>query len=144
MNSIIDIAECLINGIKDNPEFENIKFLKAYGISDYNPCYGSVTAVVNIEEIERNKGYLARLYDTQTYGDVFLSKLTIRVYAPDDTSGESLTETSVKIRQAVTYADSYGFINESKISAIKYENETGAVFREVTFLIEYVLCEAAV
>jgi hypothetical protein len=144
MNSIIDIAESLINGIKDNPEFGNIKFLKAYGISDYDPCHGCVTAAVNIEEIERTKGYLARLYDAQTYGDVFSAKLTIRVYAPDDTSGESLSETSLKIRQAVTEADSCGFINESKISAIKYENDTGAVFREVTFLIEYVLCEAAV
>lgn len=144
MNSIIDIAESLINGIKDDPGFSDIKFLKAYGVSDYEPCRGSVSAVVNIEDTERGKGYLSRLYDAQTYGDVYSAKLTIRVYAPDNISGESLTETALKIRRAVVNADSGGFIYKNKISPIKYENDTGAVYREVSFLIEYVLCEAAV
>lgn len=144
MNSIIDIAESLIADVKEKPDFSNIKFLKAYGVSDYNPDFGSTAAVVNIEEVERCAGYLSRLYDAETYGDVYNAKLTIRVYAPDDVSGESLTEISVKLRQAVTDADNCGFINKSKISSIKYENGTGAVYRDISFFIEYVLCEAAV
>lgn len=144
MNSINDIAESLINSIKDNPEFANVKFLKAYGVSDYDPGHGSISAVVNIEDIERGKSYLSRLYDAQTYGDVFSSKLTIRVYATENISGESLTETSVKLRQAIINADGGGFIYKNKISPINYENDTGAVYREINFLIEYVLCEAAV
>jgi hypothetical protein len=144
MNSIIDIAESLITDVIDNRDFENINFVKSYGAGEYNPSHTAFTAVVGIENIERKDGYISRLYKYDTYGDVFSAELNIRLYGGYDTSGESLTRTALDLRQAVISADSDGFIDKSRISSLKYESGTSAVYRDISFDIEYVLCEAMV
>lgn len=144
MNSIIDIAENLITDVKENQAFSNVTFVKAYSVYDYNPSYGGFTAVVNIDEVERSEGYLSRLYKADTYGDIFFAKLIVRLYAGNNTSGDSLTKTALSLKQSILSADSDGFINKSKIGPIKYESDTAAVYREISFDIEYVLCEAII
>ncbi len=144
MNSIIDIADSLASEVMENSEFDGIKFLKAYGAEFYDPSYENLTAVVNIEDVERSQTYLSRLYKPGSRGDVFSAKLTVRIYGGSDISGYSLTRTSMSLCKAFINADSSGFICESKITPIKYENDTGAVYREIILYLEYVLCEAVV
>lgn len=144
MNSIIDIADNLITDVADNLEFENVKFIKAYGINEFNPSQEGFTAVVNIDNIERGTTYISGLYDTDTLGEVFSAGLVIRLYGGEFTSGESLTRMACNLREAVISADSDGFIDKSAISSIKYENNSASVYREIRFDIEYVLCEAIV
>ena len=89
MNSIIDIADNLINEVKESGEFESVRFFKAYSEKDYNPSYEGITAVVNIDSIERGNSYISGLFKFDTYGEVHLADLTLRVYAGDSVSGES-------------------------------------------------------
>ena len=144
MNSIIDIADSLITDVIENPSLGDIRFLKAYGASNYNPSYEGFTAVVNIDEVKRSGGFVSRLYKTNTYGEAFSAELRVRLYAGSEVSGDSLTRNAVALREAVISADSYGFIDNSRISPIEYESGSGALYRELSFYLEYVLCEAIV
>lgn len=144
MNSIIDIADSLINNIAELSEFENVEFIKAYDTSAYNPRRDGITAVVDVENIERTDGYITRLYKIDRYGDVYSAKLSVKLYGGSDISGESLTSVSLNLKNAVNVCDNHEFITKSKISPIIYESGTNAVYREISFNIEYVLCEAVV
>ena len=59
MNSIIDIADSLITDVIENPSLNNIRFVRAYGASNYNPSYEGFTAVVNIDEVKRSGGFVS-------------------------------------------------------------------------------------
>lgn len=144
MNSIIEIADSLINTVKESGDFESVKFLKAYNEKDYNPSHEGITAVVDLDTIEKGNSYISGLFKFDTVGEVYLADLTLRVYAGDSVSGDSLTCECIRLKDAVLSADSEGYIVKSKISPIRYESTTAAVYREITFEIEYVLCEAAV
>ncbi len=144
MNNITDIADTLIKNAKHNPQLSDIRFIKAYNTTANNPNEDGCTAVVSIESVQRSKGFVSRLYKQNTYGDVFVARLNVRLYAGNDISGASLTKTALIIRNALIEADSEGYIENSNISSIKYENDSSAVYRDISFDIEYVLCEAVV
>ncbi len=144
INSIIDIADSLINSVKNNPEFSGVEFLKAYDTASCNPKSDGIKAFVNIENTERKEGFVSGLYKTDTYGDVCSGEINVRLYGGNDITGESLTLACVRLKNAVINADYEGFISKSVISPVKYEYSTSAVYRELKFNIEYVLCEAIV
>lgn len=142
MNSIFDIVEGLIDDLSENENLRDITFIKAYDADDYNPSQNTLTAVFNIDELKRRGGFIQRLYRRGTYGDIFSAKLIIRLYGGNYVFGDGLTKALVRLRNEIALADSDGFFDSGVISSICYEKETGAIYRELTFNIEYVLCEA--
>ncbi|MCH5303398.1 MAG: hypothetical protein J1E41_00920 [Ruminococcus sp.] len=144
MNSITDIADTLIRDAKKDSQLDDIHFLKEHTLVTYNSNDEGLTAVVNIEDVRHLKSFVSRLYKLGSYGDIFSSKLNIRLYAGSDIWGYDLIKNALILRKAIIDADSSGFIKNSSISQVKYENNSGAVYRDISFNIEYVLCEAVV
>lgn len=144
MNNITDIADTLIKNAKQNPGLCDIRFIKAYNTATNNPDENCYTAVVSIESVKRSSGFVSRLYKQNTYGDVFVAKLNVRLYAGNDISGASLTKSALLIRNAMIESDSEGYIDSSNIGSIEYEKDSSAVYRDISFDIEYILCEAVV
>ncbi len=144
MNSIIDYVDNLISTLSDNPAFSGYNFKKVYVVGDYDPVHNEFTAVFNIDEVKCSDSFISGLFRRNTLADIYKARLVIRLYGGNTVSGNSLTRSAVKLKKAVLQADSGGFINSAVISPIKYESKTGAVYRELVFNIEYVLCEAVV
>lgn len=144
INSIIDIADSLINSVENNPELSGIEFLRAYDTAFLNPKHNGIKAVFGIGNTSRKEGFVSKLYEINTLGDICSGEISVRLYGGSDISGDSLTLACVNLRNAIIQSDSNGFISKSTISPVKYEYDTSAVYRELKFYVEYVLCEAVV
>lgn len=142
MNGIIEYTENIIDTLRNDPAFRLYTFVWTYPVRDYDPVHIELFAVFNIDEIKTRDGLISRLYSRNMYGDVYKAKLTVRLYGGNTITGDSLSLSSVKLYKAVLAADSGELITDSCITPIQYENGTGAVYRELVFNLEYVLCGA--
>lgn len=141
-DSIVEVIDNIIEKVTTSTKVNNISFYKAYDTRDYSMLLGGFTALVDIKEIKKHKGFISRLYKNGILGDVFTSKLVIRLYGGNYVTGESLTTACVELREEVISADEDGFIEDNSIGPISYESDTGNIYRELEFDFEYVLCEA--
>ncbi len=67
--------------------------------------------------------------------------MTFKVFAPDGTGGNGLSEVTNLLCKAIVNADTEGLVDSTKVSAIEYDNSAFTVFRTITLVLDFCLYE---
>ncbi len=140
MTMVNDIVDTLVRKAKSVKDINGIKFIKAYKESMTNINFQGFICVVNIESISQSGKFVGGYHSQGIKGDMYSVKLCLRVYADNETSGEDLGSTTLKISQAFTHADESQIIESSYIGPITFDNQLRSIYREINISLEFCLC----
>ncbi len=136
MNSINTVMDELITTVKTAPELSGIRFFKAYRCEAADVPADGITAVVELCEIHKTRGYIGMSgsFDCS-------AKYIIRVGGGSSVPGTELNSAVCTLLSNLRDADLQGYIYDWKIGRAEYDKKRQAVFRELSLELRY--CEAS-
>ena len=140
MTMVNEIVDTLVKKAKNVKDIEGVKFIKAYKESMTNCDFQGFVCVANIESISQSGQFVGGYHSNGIKGDMYSVKLCLRVYADNETSGEDLGSTTLKISQAFTQSDESNIIESYYIGPISFDNQFRSIYREINLSLEFCLC----
>ena len=113
MNALENFIRELICSVKQNPSFEEIRFIDSYGLQPAAKPAQGITAVVEMAGFD---------------SDI---KLNIRLIGGNNISGSQLGYTAVELAAALKEADTLEYINGVLLSETKYDKKATSFYRDI-------------
>ena len=113
MTELERIITELIRSVKQNPSFENIRFINAYNSQIAEKPVEGILAVVEMAGFDS------------------VLKLNIRLIGGSNITGSQLGYTAVEIAAALREADTEKFIDSVNLSETKYDKSITAFYRDI-------------
>lgn len=135
MKMIIETVNNFIKKVKENRSLNDVTFVKAFKENLAHNSFDGFIAVVIIENISVGKKFVGNLA-----GKMYNTKVLLKVYCGDDISGETLSDATLKISDAVSKADTQGMISDINISPIVFDKDINAICRNINIEFEFCLC----
>ncbi|MGN1130407.1 MAG: hypothetical protein ACI4Q8_03565 [Ruminococcus sp.] len=139
MSEIFRVIDTLIKDTKRKLK-ENITFVKAYSDNIANTCSDKLIAVVNMGEIKKLQEFIGGYFDEAVKGDMFSLDLFIRVYSRRNGTGEDLGKATIDIYESLKEADNSKIIESSSVGPINYDENVGAIYRQINCKLDFCLC----
>lgn len=139
MSEIFRVVDALIKDTKRKLK-ENITFVKAYSDNIANTYSDKLIAVVNMGEIKKLQEFIGGYFDEAVKGDMFSLDLFIRVYSGRSSSGEDLGKATIDIYESLKEADNSKIIESSSVGPINYDENVGAIYRQINCKLDFCLC----
>ena len=133
----------LIVRLKQLEALENLRFVREYGPHKKESPLKGALAVVSIKEVSLTKSFIGGVSEGGVKGEKYSATVSIRVYAPNMESGNGLSETVGELMLGLRVSDEEKIITDMSASAIEFDAEIGAVYRTVSFGVDFFLCEEA-
>jgi hypothetical protein len=130
----------LIRRIKLFPELEGVRFVREYAGRRIETPISGYIAVVSLNKTERGEEFLGGL-SGELRSECYRAEGEIRLFAPRSENGAGLSELSVRLISSLRAADEEGIITDAKVSAIEFEASLNAIFRRLSFTLDFCLCE---
>lgn len=144
MNQIEKQVDRIIAGIKLIDELKTVRFVREYGSHNVEMPIQGLIAVVSVTDTSLSKSYIGGYMSSSVKGEQYSANVEIRVYAPADENGSGLSEVVSEILIGLKKADSEKIITESSASSIAFDPDMNAIYRTVSFSIEFCLCEEVI
>lgn len=141
MTEIRQRLDAIIRSLKRQPAMERVRFVREYAAENEEMPLCGVLAVVGVTQTTREKGYIGGFLSSSVKGESYGAKAEIRVYAPADENGNGLSEIVGEMLAGLEAADAEHIITEAGASSIEFDPDVNAVFRKLTFQIEFCVCE---
>jgi hypothetical protein len=141
MNQIEKQVDRIIVGLKMIDELKSVRFVREYGTHSIETPIKSLIAVVSVTDTSQSKSYIGGYLSSSVKGEEYSARVEIRVYAPADENGSGLSEVVSEILTGLSKADSEKLIVESNASAIAFDTDMNAIYRTVSFVMSFCLCE---
>lgn len=133
------IIDSMIYRLKELPECENVRFVREYPKMDSeNPIIGFL-AVVEVKKVVLGSGYLGGIAPSGEKGELYSAEGEIMVYAPKNQNGNGLSQLVFKMLKTLGSADEDKFVVAAKAGSIEFDTNLSAVFRRISFKLEF--CE---
>lgn len=139
MSEIFRVVDALIKDTKRKLK-ENITFVKAYSDNIANTYSDKLIAVVNMGEIKKLQEFIGGYFDEAVKGDMFSLDLFIRVYSGRNSNGEDLGKATIDIYESLKEADNSKIIESSSVGPINYDENVGAIYRQINCRLDFCLC----
>lgn len=139
MSEIFKVIDTLIKDTKRKLK-ENITFVKAYSDNIANTYSDKLIAVVNMGEIKKLQEFIGGYFDEAVKGDMFSLDLFIRVYSGRSSTGEDLGKATIDIYESLNEADNSKIIESSSVGPINYDENVGAIYRQINCKLDFCLC----
>ena len=140
MSEIYRVIETLIKDAKRNINQDNLTFVKAYNNNIANAYSDKLIAVVNVGELNKSQDFIGGYFDETIKGDMYSLNLYIRVYSDKSNNGEDLGKATINIYEALKDADESHIIEKSSVGPINYDENVGAIYREISCRLDFCLC----
>lgn len=141
MNQIEKQIDRIIAGLKTFDALQRMRFVREYGNHTVETPIKGLLAVVSITDTALLRDYLGGYVSSSLKGECYTANVEIRVYAPATENGSGLSEIVGEILADLKKADSEKIITESSATAIAFDPDLNAIYREVKFSVEFCLCE---
>lgn len=128
--------DMIINKLRQIPGFEKVRFVREF-TNQYaeTPVSGFLAAVI-VKSTELTESYLGGdALDGR--GDLYTAGAEIRIYAPNGKSGSGLSALTGDMLAELRKIDCPGRIGELKAGPIEYDQNLNAVFRRLSFKLEF-------
>ena len=139
MSEIFRVVDALIKDTKRKLK-EKITFVKAYSDNIANNYSDKLIAVVDMGEIKKLQEFIGGYFDEAVKGDMFSLDLFIRVYSGRNSNGEDLGKATIDIYESLKEADNSKIIESSWVSPIDYDENVGAIYRQINCRLDFCLC----
>ena len=87
------------------------------------------------------KSYIGGYLSPSIKGESYNAGVEIRVYAPATENGSGLSEIVSEILLGLKTADAEKTITHSEAASIEFDPDMNAIYRTVSFNMEFCLCE---
>ncbi len=126
----------IINKLRQIPEFERVRFVREF-TNQYaeTPVSGFLAAVI-VKSTELTESYLGG-ESPDGRGDLYTAEAEIRIYAPNGKNGSGLSALAGDMLAELRKTDFPGKISGLKAGAIEYDQNMSAVFRRLSFKLEF-------
>lgn len=141
MTAIREQLDAIILGLKRLSVTDGVRFVREYAAEMMEAPITGFIAAVGVTNTERSQGFLGSDATASLKGEMFAADVEIRVYAPYHTNGSGLSEMVSGMLTGLREADEAGIITAASASAIEFDAENNAVFRRLSFRMEFCLCE---
>ena len=131
--------DTIINTLKARPEFENVRFVREFTAQYAETPISGFPAAVRVIGTGLTESYLGELASAQVRGDMYSAEVEIRIFAPKDQNGSGLSTLTGEMLTALKEADKEGIITELRAGAIEFDTNLSAIFRRLSFKMEFVL-----
>lgn len=144
MNQIEKQIDRIIAGLKLIDSLKSVRFVREYGSHSVEMPIKGLIAVVSLTDTSQSKSYIGGYMSSSVKGEQYTANAQIRVYAPADENGSGLSEVVSEILTGLKKADGEKIIAESNASSIAFDPDMNAIYRTVSFSVEFCLCEEVV
>lgn len=141
MNQIEKQIDRVIAGLKLIEALKPVRFVREYGSHTVEMPIKGFLAVVSLTDTSLSKSYIGGYMSSSVKGEQYEAKGEIRVYAPATENGSGLSEVVTEILTGLKKADSQKIISQTSASSIAFDPDMNAIYRTVSFSIEFCLCE---
>lgn len=141
MNQIEKQIDRIIAGLKTCEPLQKVRFIREYGTNNVETPVRGLLCVVSITDTALLKDYLGGYVSSKLKGECYTANVELRVYAPATENGSGLSEIAGEILASLKKADSEKIITESSATAIAFDPDLNAIYRDVKFSVEFCLCE---
>lgn len=144
MNQIEKQIDRIIAGLKLIDSLKSVRFVREYGSHSVEMPIKGLIAAVSLTDTSQSKSYIGGYMSSSVKGEQYTANAQIRVYAPADENGSGLSEVVSEILTGLKKADGEKIIAESNASSIAFDPDMNAIYRTVSFSVEFCLCEEVV
>ena len=144
MNQIEKQIDRIIAGLKLIDSLKSVRFVREYGSHSVEIPIKGLIAVVSVTDTAQSKSYIGGYMSSSVKGEQYTANAQIRVYAPADENGSGLSEVVSEILTGLKKADGEKIIAESNASSIAFDPDMNAIYRTVSFSVEFCLCEEVI
>lgn len=141
MNRIEKQVDRIIAGLKVNEALKNVRFIREYGSDEAPSPVNGMIAVVSVRDMSAEKSYIGGYLSPSIKGESYNAGVEIRVYAPATENGSGLSEVVSEILLGLKTADAEKTITHSEAASIEFDPDMNAIYRTVSFNMEFCLCE---
>lgn len=141
MNQIENQIDQIIFALKSIDALDSVRFIREYGSHTAEVPISGMLAVVSVLDMTHSKDYIGGYLSSALKGEQYSAKAEIRVYAPATENGNGLSEIVSEILLGLKKVDSQKIIQNLNASSIEFDTDMNAIFRTISFEIEFCLCE---
>lgn len=141
LNRIEKQVDRIIAGLKVNEALKNVRFIREYGSDEAPSPVNGMIAVVSVRDMSTEKSYIGGYLSPSIKGESYNAGVEIRVYAPATEYGSGLSEIVSEILLGLKTADAEKTITHSEAASIEFDPDMNAIYRTVSFNMEFCLCE---
>ena len=137
MTQIKQKIDAVVKNLKAVPEFSKVRFVREYTDKFTETPISGFLAAVCVKSTELCETYLGGLIMPRKKGKMYRAVAEIRVYAPKNQNGSGLSELVGEMMYRLEDADEENIITGAKAGAIEFDENVSAVFRRLTFTVEF-------
>lgn len=130
--------DSIVRNLKAFPEFSQVRFVRGYTDKLTETPVSGFLAVAGVKSTEPAESYLGGLIAPLRRGRLIRAEAEIRVYAPKSQNGSGLSELAGEMLYRLEDADEESIVTAARAGAIEFDTNVSAVFRRLSFNIEYV------
>ena len=140
MTSLIDnnIDE-LIKRVRKCTAVSDMVFMTAYPPREMPNPVAKYTVAVNQTGVNQSQVFVGDAVSAGMKGRLYDVSLTLRVYAPRQTSASALLRMSSLLYDAMERCDTDGAIAEMSLGEVVYDNAARTVYRDLRIRLSYLL-----
>lgn len=145
MTSLMDnnIDE-LIKRVRQRTAVSDMVFMTAYPPRDVPNPIDKYTVAVDQTSVKRSQVFIGDTVGTGLKGALYEIDLTLRVYAPRNTSASALLRMSAQLFDAVGVCDVDREIAEMSLGGVAYDNTARTIYRDLRVTMRRILTGEAV
>lgn len=132
MTSLIDnnIDE-LIKRVRTRTAVSDMVFMSAYPPRETPNPIDKYTVAVTQTGVKRSQAFVGDAVGTGRRGSLYEVSVTLRIYAPRNTSASALLRSSTLLYDALTASDIDGAIADIALGKVEYDNVVRTVYRDL-------------
>lgn len=140
MTSLIDnnIDE-LIKRVRQRTAVSDMVFMTAYPPREMPNPIGKYSVAVDQAGVSGSQVFIGDAVNTGLKGRLYKVKLTLRVYAPRNTSASALLRMSALLFDAIDHSDTGGAIVDMSLGGVDYDNTARTLFRDLHLTLSWIL-----
>ena len=125
---------------KKNTEIDCVTFVKAFKNNMAQSPVEGFVAVVKTESINMSGSFAGGYADSNIKGEMYTAKVVLDIFSGSEISGESLSDITLKIMNAIEKADESSMISNMEVSPIEFDENLKGIFRKLIFQLDFCLC----
>ncbi|MBR2716015.1 MAG: hypothetical protein IKB73_07425 [Ruminococcus sp.] len=141
MKQIEDRINEIVKKIKQSENMSEYCFLKGYEAEDIAQPLTEFVIVVTTLDTLIDMQFLGEAVSKNLKGEMYVTNVKFRVYAPKDCGGSGLLDLSGALCDAIKKVDTEKMCKDIKIGAVSYDSEAMTVYRDVTVQFSFCLYE---
>lgn len=140
MTSLVDnnIDE-LIKRVRRRTAVSDMVFMTAYPPREVPSPIDKYTVAVDQTGVKRSQAFIGDTVGTGLKGSLYEIRLTLRVYAPRNTSASALLRMSAQLFDAVDACDTDKMIVDMSLGGVAYDNTARTIYRDLNVTMSLIL-----